>query len=129
MSDEPFAAFPQAFLPAETGPPSGPPLLPCPECGKEYKGANGLGVHRSTMHGVLGPSSSKPKKKKRQRSVALTRALPAVIEEDDRWSTEEIFVSVVSLLWPKGTMPIAALPILIEWRDSTDRMLRRLEEL
>lgn len=107
---------------------SGPPMLPCPECGKQYKGVAGLGVHRSTMHNVK-PKNTK-KKKSTTTTTVTTGSIPRLIKPArPDWSTREVFDSVVSLLWPGDTMPVAALPILLDWKDDTERMLHRLEAL
>lgn len=112
-------------------PVTGPPMLPCPECGQQYKGANGLGVHRSTMHGIVGPTGSKVKKRKvKPHPQSTIGSVPRPIKPaKPDWSTREVFDSVVSLLWPGDAMPVAALPILLDWKDDTERMLHRLEAL
>jgi uncharacterized C2H2 Zn-finger protein len=106
--------------------------LPCPECGQLCKDSTGLGVHRSVKHGYTG---NKKNRKKRRVAAAGERVLasgsiprqPKVTKPD--WSTREVFDSVVSLLWPGDSMPVAALPILLDWKDDTERMLHRLEAL
>lgn len=111
---------------------SGPDMLPCPECGQSCKGKAGLGVHRSTKHGVKPqPPKHIPTGRRRGRPPKI-RALPTPPPSyDPDWSINDLFDAVVSILWPQpqGTMPIAALPILVRWRDDTQRMLRELEEL
>jgi hypothetical protein len=118
--------------PSVTIPPSVADLLPCPECGNMYHGNTGLGVHRSIKHGYRG---DKKNRKKRKVTAAADRviasgSIPRTTKPaKPDWSTKEVFDSVVSLLYPGDTMPVAALPILIDWREDTERMLRRLEEL
>ena len=104
--------------------------LACPECGQVCKDSTGLGVHRSVKHGYRG---AKKNRKKRRVAAAGDKVLasgsisrsPAKPD----WSTREVFDAVVSLLYPGSTMPVGALPILLDWRDDTERMLRRLEDL
>lgn len=139
MSDAPLAFPMVADFPEEPAP--APPdqftdLIACPECGKQCKGTTGLGVHRSTIHGVAPKHKSYKKKKTRAIAVATEAVLDSMARErkpkappKPDWSTREVFDSVVSLLWPGDTMPVAALPILLDWREDTERMLRRLEEL
>ena len=98
-------------------------MLECPECGMMCNGATGLGVHRSVKHGYRGP------KKNRKPKVRLTKVMNTKPVSKPDWSTREVFDAVVSLLYPGSTMPVGALPILLDWRDDTERMLRRLEDL
>ena len=106
--------------------------LACPECGQVCKNTTGLGVHRSTKHGVPGASNKKTRKKRKVAAAAdrvlATGSIPRQPTKPD-WSTREVFDAVVSLLYPGSTMPVGALPILLDWRDDTERMLRRLEAL
>ena len=102
-----------------------PAHLKCPECGQICMGPTGLGVHRSTKHGVK-PRKPNYKRKKTAKPRVGQVLAKALAEEDQPWTTDEIFTSVVSMLYPTGTLPLQALTALIEWRSDTERMLRSL---
>jgi len=123
MSD----AFPMVadFPGAERPPVLHTTELQCPECGQICKGPTGLGVHRSTKHGVK-PRKPNYKRKKTAKPRVGQVLAKALAEEDQPWTTDEIFTSVVSMLYPTGTLPLQALTALIEWRSDTERMLRSL---
>lgn len=38
--------------------PKGALRHPCPECGRRFETVKGLGKHRNSAHGILGPKSS-----------------------------------------------------------------------
>ena len=101
-----------------------PAHLKCPECGQICMGPTGLGVHRSTKHGV---KPRKPNyKKKKAAKPRVGQVLAKALAEEQPWTADEIFTSVVSMLYPTGTLPLQALTALIEWRSDTERMLRSL---
>jgi hypothetical protein len=41
---------------------------------------------------------------------------------------DDIFTSVVSLMWPKGEIPTNALMPLVHWRENTQRMLEEVQD-
>lgn len=107
------------------------PQLTCPECGKVCRGATGLGVHRSTIHGVPPKSKSYKKKRLAKPKTTKTKALVPVtqgqlegLEQPADWTADEIFDSVVSMLYPQGSIPLHALRALMQWRQDTERMLQ-----
>jgi DNA-directed RNA polymerase subunit RPC12/RpoP len=114
----------------------------CPECGKLYVEGTGLAVHRRSQHGVESerqkrangakPKQTKPRvacevcgevmrKDNLARHMATKHAQVSVQAEE--WSVEDIFDTVVSMLWPTGHMPVKAMNPLIIWREATAKML------
>jgi hypothetical protein len=59
-------------------------------------------------------------------------AKPTIVEpsapEPPDWSVDDIFTSVVSLMWPKGEIPTNALMPLVHWRENTQRMLEEVKD-
>jgi hypothetical protein len=94
-----------------------PPVM-CPECGREYKTPGALGNHRKTEHGIEGttPASVAGRAKTRAK-----RNGSAPVHVDD------VFGSVLQVLWPSGTMPIAAVIPLLQWREATQDFLDQVQ--
>jgi DNA-directed RNA polymerase subunit RPC12/RpoP len=114
--------------------------VPCPECDRLYVEGVGLAVHRKAAHGVEterqrrinGAKQTKPRaacevcgevmrKDNLSRHMASKHAKVSV--EMEEWSVEDIFDTVVSMLWPTGHMPVKAMTPLINWREATAKML------
>ena len=119
----------------------------CPECGKLYVEGVGMAVHRKMKHGVETerqkrangqkatrdqPKQTKPRaaceicgevmrKDNLARHMVSKHSKVSVQTED--WSVEDIFDTVVSMLWPTGNMPVKAMNPLITWREATAKML------
>jgi hypothetical protein len=87
---------------------------PCPECGKRYVPGPGMGVHRHSAHG--GTS-----KRKRRPSPPSNHG-PGRPPKIDL-TVDDIFDVVVSQMFPRGSIPVAALTPLLRWRHATDEML------
>ena len=115
--------------------------VPCPECGKMYIEGTGLAVHRKAKHGVNGVTRAEgkvPPGRKLERvacevcgmvmrkdnlSRHMARVHGQVTVTTEAWSVDDIFNSVVSMLWPTGHMPVMAMTPLISWREATAKML------
>lgn len=121
-------------LPSAPEPPSVPDYG-CPECGQVLPNAAGLGAHRRSKHGVVGQgrirSSAKkecPLCGKKLHPASLPRHLDKhSLQAEPKFAVDDIFGEVVKLLYPKGDVPVAHLPSLIEWRTATERLLRAVE--
>jgi hypothetical protein len=87
---------------------------PCDLCGKEYKTPGALGNHRKNTHGVISAGSVERQKRKAS-------------QPDMDWRADDIFQTVVSLIWPGGTIPTGAILPLIQWRDDTQVMLEKIQ--
>lgn len=90
---------------------------PCPDCGRMFVPGPGMGVHRHSAHGGKSKRSSKPKRVEGRGPGRPPR--PSVAD----LTAEDIFDTVVGLLFPRGTVPINALTPLLRWRHATDEML------
>ena len=89
---------------------------PCPECGKRYMRGPGMGVHRNTAHGV----QHRPKKKRApSNEVVHGPGRPRKIDI----TVDDVFDAVVNQMFPRGSIPVAALTPLLRWRHATDEML------
>ena len=122
MSDEPFTSAPVTYDTVALVD-SLSDLLPCPECGMSYHGKHGLGVHRSTKHGVGPRKKSYKKPKIRRTPQRLTLDRP---ESEPLLTADEILIIVVETIYPTGLIHKDALPTLIEWHAATERMLKSL---
>jgi hypothetical protein len=121
----------------------------CPECGKAFDTPQGLGSHRWAAHQVESPHRNDRKRKARTkkprpdapcprggkeiRADNLKRHLKNVhdIDLDAQaqaltFEVDDIFVTVVNLLFPTGAIPIKALPELLAWREATAKLLETL---
>jgi hypothetical protein len=125
--------------------------LPCPEC--EAAGTprffalpQGLGTHRQKAHGVEGTSKDVVRRrqaKKAKAPAAAKRACPICdkkvvnlpkhirdVHEKDKvdngLTADDIFDSVVGMLYPGGQVPTKALTPLLTWRLQTQEMLDTL---
>ena len=90
--------------------------VPCPDCGQEYFSGPGLGVHRAAAHGLPRrgrPPGAKNKEPRQPKAPDLT--------------VDEIFNSVVGILWPKGNVPATVIVPLVRWRDATQKMLDEIK--
>jgi hypothetical protein len=93
------------------------PPTPCPECGRDnFKTNIAMARHRTMEHGIT-PGY----KKKGTNPIGRPRK-----EIDHEWRVEDIFAAVLSILYPKGAVPIQAIPALISWREDTQRMLEKV---
>ena len=99
-----------------------PSLLVCPECGKECDGPVGLGVHRSTRHGVAGKSHPGRRTPKRKPRLTKMMNTPSVLEKPKPVSPEEIIQTVTMMLWPDGVPP-KAMGHVLRWYAQTTEFL------
>jgi DNA-directed RNA polymerase subunit RPC12/RpoP len=117
--------------------------VPCPDCGKLYIEGTGLSVHRKVKHGVeserqRGRNGAPQPGSKFERVACetcgsvmrkdnlprhMTQVHRQVTVTTETWSVDDIFDSVVSMLWPTGHMPVTAMTPLISWREATAKML------
>jgi hypothetical protein len=100
-----------------------PDSTTCPECGREFVNKNGLGVHRAAAHGYRTKNSTK-KSTPRKREPRMP-SLPARVDLD----VDDIFGSVVSMLYPRGVIPVKAVLALVRWRADTERMLTEVADV
>jgi hypothetical protein len=116
----------------------------CPECAKQetvtvFATPQALGLHRRKAHGVVGTSArSKARKDKREKQecphchksyLHLARHIRDVHEKVQAASdlaADDIFWTVVSMLYPGGQVPVQALQPLMVWKDQTAALLDTL---
>jgi hypothetical protein len=91
---------------------------PCPECGKRYVPGPGMGVHRHSAHGWAGE-----KKKRTPRRPASNGAPGPGRPRKIDLTVDDVFDAVVNQMFPRGSIPVAALTPLLRWRHATDEML------
>ena len=113
MSDLAEQQHPQTLMEVLAEPDDG--KEPCPDCGKRYVPGPGMGVHRHSAHG----NSSKRKRNDAGANRERKPALPPV-------TCDDVFDAVVSQLYPRGVIPVAALTPLLRWRHATDEMLEAI---
>lgn len=131
MSDAPVRTLDVTHVEAAPTPPNPDnKMVPCPECGREYRGPAGLGRHRATQHGVRGKSRSareyhaRKAKKNGNRAQALEKFLAEHPEpEEPDLTIDDLFDVVIGELFPSGSIPVAAMPALMRWRTATEQML------
>lgn len=82
---------------------------PCGVCGKEYKTKGALGNHMVHQHGQTSANS-------------LRKTRP-----DLDWTADDIFQSVVAIIWPGGVIPVGSVLPLIQWREDTQTMLEKIQ--
>ena len=136
-----------------------PEKVKCPECGKFYLPGVGIGVHLKAAHGKAGrtsmpkskrgqtecpdcgklirkgdmarhrrihtgePAKRAPGRPPKNGAKAVTTVAPK------EWTVDDIFASVVSILWPSGSVPVRVIAPLVEWREATKNMLEMLDLL
>jgi hypothetical protein len=89
---------------------------PCPDCGRRYVPGPGMGVHRHAAHGT----QHRPKKRRPAASNgAPGPGRPRKID----LTVDDVFDAVVNQMFPRGSIPVAALTPLLRWRHATDEML------
>ncbi len=88
---------------------------PCPHCGNRYVPGPGMGVHIHAAHpGVVTKRRRAPSKK----SVHGPGRPPKI-----DLTVDDIFDVIVNQMFPRGSIPVAALTPLLRWRHATDEML------
>ena len=101
--------------------------LTCLDCERTFVNKNGLGVHRAAAHGYRGPHStakSTPRKKRAPR-----RMPPPSVPQGLDLDVDDIFGSVVNMLYPRGVIPVHAVLALVRWRADTERMLTEVADV
>lgn len=88
---------------------------PCPDCGQRYVPGPGMGVHRHAAHG----RSSKVKRRAPASKGVHGPGRPPKID----LTVDDIFDVIVNQMFPRGSIPVAALTPLLRWRHATDEML------
>lgn len=112
MSDEPV--LPVSALAPDDG------KAPCPDCGLRFVPGPGMGVHRHAAHSHTGAKA----KAKRRRGVSSNDGSPGPGRPPKiDLTVDDIFDVVVSQMFPRGSIPVAALTPLLRWRHATDEML------
>ena len=71
-------------------------------------------------HGVV------PAYKLRTGAKHTKQGRPAKTDPDISWKVEDIFTAILGTLFPRGAVPVSAIPALITWRDDTQRMLEKV---
>jgi uncharacterized C2H2 Zn-finger protein len=111
---------------------------PCPDCGELFQPGPGMSAHRRAAH------ADKPKRPKKLcpecgKAISakdLARHIRTVHGEEPKpvgrpsklprrteWEVDDIFNTVVGLMWPGGNVPVDAFLPLIHWREATAKML------
>lgn len=88
----------------------------CPQCARPIRKDN-LRRHLITVHGFTAA----------QASAALGRTPMPTEPEKPEYTADDIFDSVVAILYPDGTMPVKSLVALLRWRDATTVMLSEIQ--
>lgn len=110
MSDDLPAVLPVSALAPDDG------KEPCPDCGLRFVPGPGMGVHRHSAHGR---SSKKRKHTRAASNGGPGPGRPPRVDLD----VDDIFDTVIKLMFPRGTIPVDALTPLLRWRHATDEML------
>ena len=109
--------------------------IPCPECAaagvdaKYYEGT-GMSQHRKARHGVRNGQAPVATVERQAALVptppAPKRGRPARNRIDLNWTTDDIFNTVITALWPGGNIPVDAVLPLIQWRENTREFLEKV---
>lgn len=91
---------------------------PCPYCGKRYVPGPGMGVHKHAAH----PEMRGPRRKHVRAPSKKSAHGPGRPPKIDL-TVDDIFDVVVNQMFPRGSIPVAALTPLLRWRHATDEML------
>ena len=113
--------------------------IPCPECGAMYFSGTGMSQHRKARHGVRNGQPAQPAEANtgitqsldtvvvgRPETPAPKRGRPAKNRIDLDWTTDDIFQTVITALWPGGNIPVDAVLPLIQWRETTREFLEKV---
>lgn len=88
--------------------------IPCPECGKPYRTAGALGNHRKHTHGVASAHGQAQVGRPKKNRIDLD------------WTTDDILNTVITVMWPGGSIPVNAVVPLIQWRETTREFLEKV---
>ena len=102
-----------------------PERVPCPECGNEFYAGTGMSQHRKARHGVGKAKAPKVTTKDIQAAVAAKKKRRNHIDLD--WTTDDVFQTVITSLWPDGHVPVTAVLPLIQWRETTREFLEKVQ--
>jgi hypothetical protein len=91
------------------------PRVVCPDCGHMYSKKD-LPRHQRAMHPV-----TPPVRRGKAHAHDITTPGPQMHTVDEL--LDDFFTSALSILWPLGEVPVAAMNDLIKWRDATRVML------
>ena len=89
---------------------------PCPFCFKRYVPGPGMGVHIHAAHPTV---VTDKRKRAPSKKSAHGPGRPPKID----LTVDDIFDVVVNQMFPRGSIPVAALTPLLRWRHATDEML------
>jgi len=92
---------------------------PCPWCSKRYVPGPGMGVHIHAAH----PGVITDKRKRARRAPSKAGAPGPGRPRKIDLTVDDIFDVVVNQMFPRGSIPVAALTPLLRWRHATDEML------
>ena len=107
-----------------------PERVACPDCGGMYLSGTGMSQHRQAKHGpgrkkrkVVIETVEAPVKKRGRPPGSTAKPKPTV---DLDWTTDDIFQTVITALWPGGNIPAEAVLPLIQWRETTREFLEKV---
>jgi hypothetical protein len=98
--------------------------VPCPECGEMYFSGTGMSQHRKAKHGVRSPNAIAVEARAQLAPVPAKRGRKNRVDLD--WTTDDIFSTVITALWPGGNIPVDAILPLIQWRETTREFLEKV---
>jgi hypothetical protein len=90
------------------------PVAPCPECGQTFTTPSAQARHRNKEHGV--PLKGGARGKASVGAVAVSE-----------WTADDILESVISAMFPGGSLPNKAVMPLIRWREATRELITTLQ--
>ena len=91
------------------------PVAPCPECGETFTTPSAQARHRNKEHGV-------PLKAGGSRGKARTAdVVPS------EWTADDILESVITAMFPSGSLPTTAVIPFVRWREATRELLDSLQ--
>ena len=93
-----------------------PEKVPCPDCGEMFFSGTGMSQHRKARHNPDKVADKQVKKQGRPRKDRIDLEL----------TTDDLFQTVVEVLWPGGNVPVSAVLPLIQWRETTREFLEKV---
>jgi hypothetical protein len=105
----------------------------CPECGRQFERAAGLGAHRSRVHGVAGSSSSaKAAGRRRNGSTRVRARKPATTARrgapgasDNGGAAPVDRDALLAALFPNGVPPReSVIREVAQWLDQAERLAK-----
>jgi hypothetical protein len=94
------------------------PRVACPDCGLTYSKKD-LPRHQRAMHKAEIPMRRGKAAKTHDHDITTPGPQTHSVDE----LLDDFFTSALSILWPLGEVPVAAMNDLIKWREATKVML------